>query len=171
MIIDQHRAHMRILFEQYLQSIKTRKGVSQQLLFTELMELSVEDCLLLEEIKEDISFVGFDIDCFGRNTYRINGIPTNFEGKDVVKIIEEMISSNREKTKEGKTAIHETIALTLAKASSIPYGKSLSKEEITILISQLFSCENHNYSPDGKIIISILSDKEIETNKIKVPPQ
>lgn len=162
MIIDQHRAHMRVLFDQYLQSIKNQKGVSQQVLFPELLELSVEDSLLLEEIKDDISFVGFDIDCFSKNTYRINGIPANFKGKNVVKIIEEMITSNREETQTGKTSLHENIALSLAKNTSTPYGQSLSKEEIANLIDQLFACANHNFSPDGKIIISILSAEEIE---------
>ncbi len=162
MLIDQHRAHVRVLFEQYLQQIKIQKGVSQQVLFPELIELSAEDSLLLEDIIEDLSFVGFDIDCFGNNTYRINGIPSNMEGKNVVKIIEEMISSNREKTKDGKTTIHENIALSLARNTSIPYGKSLSKEEINSLIDQLFACDNHNYSPDGKTIISILTAEEID---------
>ncbi len=97
MVIDQHRAHMRVLFEEYLQSIKQQKGVSQQVLFPELLNLTAEDCNTLAEIKDDLAFVGFDIDCFGKNTYRINGIPTNFEGKDCVKIIEEMISANRVK--------------------------------------------------------------------------
>lgn len=162
MIIDQHRAHVSVLFEQYLQSIKLQKGVSQQILFPELLDLSAEDCLLLEEIKEDLAFVGFDIDCFSKNTYRINGVPANFEGTQAVQIIEDMIAANREKTKDGKTNIHEKIALSLARATSIQYGKTLSKEEISTLIDQLFACENYNYSPDGKTIISILGAEEIE---------
>ena len=162
MMIDQHRAHTRILFEQYLRSIQMQRGVSQQVLFPELIDLSAEDCLLLEEIKDDLAFVGFDIDCFGKNTYRINGVPANFEGTNAVAIIEEMIAANRNKTVDGKTAIHERIALSLAKVTSIPYGKSLSKDEISSLIDQLFACENHNYSPDGKTIINILSSEEIE---------
>lgn len=163
MIIDQHRAHSRILFEQYIRSIKQQKGISQQLLFPELMDLSVEDSLIMEEIMEDLSFVGFDIDCFGKNTYRINGIPGNFESSNCIPIIEEMISANRNNTLSGKEVIHERIASSLAKASAIPYGKSLSSEEINKLIDQLFACENHNYSPDGKSIVNILSENEIES--------
>ncbi|MBN1462452.1 MAG: DNA mismatch repair endonuclease MutL [Paludibacteraceae bacterium] len=162
MVIDQHRAHMRILFEEYLQSIKQQKGVSQQVLFPELLELSAEDCNLLTEIKDDLAFVGFDIDCFGKNTYRINGIPSNLEGKESVKIIEEMISANREKIKDKKTSIHEEIALSLAKASCIPYGKILSKNEIELLINKLFSCENPSYSPDGKVLLHIMELEELE---------
>lgn len=162
MVIDQHRAHMRVLFEEYLQSIKQQKGVSQQVLFPELLELSAEDCNLLAEIKDDLAFVGFDIDCFGKNTYRINGIPSNLEGKESVKIIEEMISANREKIKDKKTSIHEEIALSLAKASCIPYGKILSKNEIEILINKLFSCENPSYSPDGKVLLHIMAVEELE---------
>ena len=162
MLIDQRRAHERILYEQHLQHIRTQKGISHQLLFPELLELSTEDCLLLEEITADLSFVGFDIDCFGKNTYRINGIPANFEGINAIKVIEDMLAANRERTNSGKTAIHENIALSLAKALAIPYGKILSREEINQLINQLFSCENHNYTPDGKIIINLLTSEELE---------
>lgn len=163
MIIDQHRAHTRILFEQYIRSIKQQKGVSQQLLFPELLDLSVEDSHILEEIMEDLSFVGFDIDCFGKNTYRINGIPGNFESSNCISIIEDMISANRNNTLSGKDIIHERIATSLAKASAIPYGKVLGEEEISKLVDQLFACENHNYTPEGKSIIQILSENEIES--------
>lgn len=163
MMIDQHRAHTRILFEQYISSIKQQKGVSQQLLFPELMELSVDDSFIMEEIMEDLSFVGFDIDCFGKNTYRINGLPSNIESSKAIAIIEEMISANRNNTMSGKEIIHERIALSLAKSSATPYGKSLSAEEINKLIDQLFACTNHNYSPDGKCIIQIITETEIDS--------
>lgn len=163
MIIDQHRAHIRILFEQYIKLIKQQKGVSQQLLFPELMELSVDDSLIMEEIMEDLSFVGFDIDCFGKNTYRINGLPSNIESSACISIIEEMLVANRNSTTSGKDMIHERIALSLAKSSATPYGKSLSNEEINKLVEQLFACANHNYSPDGKSIIQIIAETEIES--------
>lgn len=163
MLIDQHRAHTRVLFEQYLQTIKQQKGISQQLLFPELIDLSGEDSLILEELKEDLHFLGFDIDSFGKNTYRINGIPANFDGLDCKEVIEEMIASNKSNTISGKDIIHEKIAKTLAKATAIGYGKPLAQEEISNLINRLFACENHNYSPDGKIIINILSEDEIES--------
>ncbi len=160
MFIDQHRAHERILYEQYLRSIEQQKMVSQQLLFPELIDLSVEDALTMEEIKDDLAFVGFDIDLFGKNTYRINGIPANIEVSQCAAIIEEMIADSRNLTKD-KSAVHKQIALSLARATAMPYGKVLSKDEISQLVDQLFACQNHNYSPSGDPVIVILPEEEI----------
>ncbi|MDR3705404.1 MAG: DNA mismatch repair endonuclease MutL [Paludibacteraceae bacterium] len=162
MFIDQHRAHMRILFEQYLQFITQRKGLSQQILFPELIDLSAEDSLIMEELKEDLAFVGFDIDKFGKNTYRVNGVPANMDGMSCLPVLEEMISAQKESTLSGKNIIQERIALTVSKAAAIPYGKVLSAQEISNMVDSLFSCKNHNYAPDGKPIINILSEEEIE---------
>jgi DNA mismatch repair protein MutL len=162
MFIDQHRAHQRILFEQYLHAIGNQRIVSQQLLFPELIELSAEDALVIEEILDELAFVGFDIDQFGKNTYRINGTPTDVDLSRCVGIIEEMIVVAREQIQQAnKSLIHEQIAQSLARATAIPYGKILSIQEMTHLVEQLFACENHKYSPSGKVIISILEDDEI----------
>lgn len=162
MFIDQHRAHMRILFEQYLQFITQQKGLSQQILFPELIDLSAEDSLIMEDLKEDLTFVGFDIDKFGKNTYRVNGVPANMDGMSCLPVLEEMISAQKESTLSGKNIIQERIALAIAKAAAIPYGKVLSAQEISNMVDSLFSCQSHNYAPDGKPIINILSEEEIE---------
>lgn len=162
MFIDQRRAHMRILFEQYLQFINQQKGLSQQILFPELIDLSAEDSLIVEEMKDDLAFVGFDIDKFGKNTYRINGVPSNLNGMSCIPVLEEMIAAQKDNTTAGKTIIHEKIALSLAKAAAIPYGKVLSTQELSQLVDSLFACDNHNYAPDGKPIINILTEEDID---------
>ncbi|MDR1678541.1 MAG: DNA mismatch repair endonuclease MutL [Prevotellaceae bacterium] len=161
MIIDRRRAHIRVLFEQYLTSIRLQKGVSQQSLFPECIELSAEDSLIMDEICDDLSFVGFDIEHIGKNCYQINGVPSGFEQLNSVAILEEMLLHSRQYAGSGRDIIHERIALSLAKAAALPYGKSLSAAEITALIEALFACPNHNYDPEGNVIISILSEEEI----------
>lgn len=162
MFIDQHRAHTRVLFEQYLSSIQKQKGASQQMLFPELIDLSAEELIVFEDIKDDLAFVGFDLDCFGKSTYRINGIPSNLEGKDCVSLIKEIIQFCRSTAMDSKTGLQEQLALSLANAAAIPYGKVLSDQEMNNLINMLFACANYNYSPDGKPIAHILSEAEIE---------
>ncbi len=163
MFIDQHRAHTRVLFEQNLRLLGQKKAASQQLLFPELLDLTPEECLIAQELTEDLIFVGFDIDCFGKNTYRINGIPPLLEGKDVVSVVRGMIDLRREHPSDTQAIIHEKIALSIARTAAIPYEKALSADEISNLINQLFACENHNYSPDGKTIIHILTEAEISS--------
>ncbi len=162
MLIDQNRAHERILFEQYLSAIGNQKIASQQLLFPELIELSAEDALVIEEILDELAFVGFDIDQFGKDTYRINGTPTDIDLSRCVAIIEEMIAAAREQIQQpNKSVIHEQIAQSLARATAISYGKILSNQEIMHLVGQLFACKEHKYSPSGKVIIAILEEDEI----------
>jgi DNA mismatch repair protein MutL len=162
MVTDQHRAHIRILFEEYLKAMKQRKGISQQLLFPEILELSPEDNITFSQIKNELYFAGFDIEPFGKNTYAINGIPSSLESSDCVKILQEIIAASKEKTADITTELHQNIALSLAKATATPYGKTLSPEEMEHLINRLFACENYNYTPDGKTIFSVIGNEEIE---------
>jgi len=177
LLIDQHRAHVRILFEQYFSAIEQKKSASQKLLFPEIMELNAEDASVLMSIKDDLHFAGFEIDSFGKNAFVINGIPAAIELNNTTRILGEIIASClTDRVTDGVTQshpvssaqvnsahkLHENLALSLAKTTAIPYGQILSKEEMEHLTDKLFACKNHNYTPNGKIIFSIINDDELE---------
>ena len=96
------------------------------------------------------------------NSYSINGVPANTENINAVETLKDMINKALETGCEIKEDICEALALALAKQSAIPYGRALSSEEADNIISQLFSSSSPNYTPDGKIIISLLNDEELE---------
>jgi DNA mismatch repair protein MutL len=106
--------------------------------------------------------LGFDISDFGKNSFQINGVPSNLESSNATTIIEGMIDTEKNKAMDGKSDIHEMIALSLAKSMAIKSGQILGKEELIHLFNQLFATSNPNYSPEGKPIISILSNEELE---------
>ena len=161
-LIHQRRAHIRILFEDYLQRMRNKQGLSQGLLFPEIIRLTSKEANIMPVIMEDLSFIGFDIADLGSNDYSINRIPAGLEKIDPVETIQDMIARAIETECEVKEEICEALALSLAKQAAIPFEKSLSDEEANQLIAQLFSSTAPNYTPDGQIIISVFSDEEFE---------
>ncbi|ULB35690.1 DNA mismatch repair endonuclease MutL [Proteiniphilum propionicum] len=162
MIIDQHRAHIRILFDKYLEEIKNRKGVSQRVLFPDVLELSASEASVLPSITDDIEALGFELSDLGNNCFAIQGIPSEIENADPSLLIRSMIGKSLETASDVKSDIQESIALSLACLTAIPHGRTLTSEEMLLIVSQLFATKTPTYTPDGQTIISVLSEAEIE---------
>ncbi len=162
MIIDQKRAHERILFEKFMKVLSGSAIASQQTIFPQVLELNAAQHHLLLEFLDDINYSGFDIRNFGDNSIVVNGCPADIQNPNpkvlVERIIEEIEQNSRPRSGKAK----EYTAELLSKASAIGYGKTLSNEEMHDLIDKLFECSNHNYSPDGSPIITIISTDDIE---------
>ncbi|GHT08214.1 DNA mismatch repair protein MutL [Bacteroidia bacterium] len=160
-LINQRRAHIRVLFDEYMQRMKQKQGVSQGLLFPEIISFTPREATVLPYLLDDLAYIGFDLADLGSNSYSINGIPSGLENVDTVEILQDMADKVMETGCEVKEEVSEALALTLAKKAAIPYGKFLSDEEADMLIAKLFASSSPNYTPDGKIIISILSEDEL----------
>lgn len=161
-LIDQHRAHVRILFDQYLTNIRQQKGASQQLLFPEIVEFTAGEAAVLPALLEEMRFIGFDLTHLGNNSYAINGLPAGIENLDTMALVRNMVDRAIETGCEVHEEICQSLALSLAKAAAIRPGKILSVEEMDNLLASLFSCPDSNLTPDGKTIISLLTDDELE---------
>ena len=161
-LIDQYRAHVRILFDQYLNNMRQQKGASQQVLFPEVIEFTAAEAAALPVLLDDMRFIGFDLSNLGNNSYAVNGLPAGLENVDQVVLIKDIVNRAIETGCEVHEEICEAIALSLAKAAAIRPGKTLSADEMDHLIATLFSCPNSNLTPDGKTIISMLTDDELE---------
>ena len=166
MIIDQHRADIRILYERYM-SQQTSKVVGiQQLLFPETLQLSPADAVVMEQISEELATLGFDINNLGGNTYAVNGIPAGLDGLAPATLLQQLVSEAADHdaalSKSLHLSISQSLNLTLARAAAIPYGQLLTNEEMEGLVNSLFACSNVNYTPDGKAILCILPQTDIE---------
>ena len=162
MIIDQHRAHVRILFDKYLKNIVQKKGFSQRMLFPEMIEFTTSEAAIIPIIKEDMEYLGFELSNLGGNTFAVQGVPSEIENPDAPKLIKSMIENIIETGLDVKSEIQEKLALSFAKSVAIKYGKHLSVEEITDIVNKLFACPTPNYTPDGKKIISVINDEEMD---------
>ena len=162
MLIDQHRAHVRVLFDRYMSQIRQKQGVSQGVLFPEIIQLPASEAAVLESILEDLSAVGFDLSPLGGGSYAINGIPSGIEGLNPVELVRNMVHTAMEKVNDVKEEVQTILASTLARAAAIVYGQVLSNEEMSNLVDNLFACPSPNYTPDGKTVLATIKEDDIE---------
>lgn len=157
MIIDQHRAHVRILFETYLRQAAERRPVTQKVLFPEVIQLSPAESTVLEQIQTELEAMGFDITSLGGGSYTVGGVPDTLADTDIARTIHDLLANDCDDEE-----VRKNIALTMARSGAIPYGQVLNNDEMENLVNNLFACENVNYTPDGKTILYILGQEEIE---------
>ncbi|NDW08169.1 DNA mismatch repair endonuclease MutL [Dysgonomonas sp. 520] len=162
MIIDQHRAHVRILFDLFLNNIRQNRGVSQRVLFPEIVDFSASEAAMIPYLMDDFEAIGFELSHLGNNSYSINGIPSELEKTDPIELLHKMVQKSIETGSDVKDDVQESLALSMAYATSIPYGKKMSQEEMTDIVNRLFASSTHNHTPDGKTIISTLADDYID---------
>lgn len=162
MVIDQKRAHERILFERFLISLSSQAVVTQKTLYPKTIELDAKDHALLLDLKDDLKNLGFDIDDFGGNAIVINGMPADSSNQEPEQIIDKFLNEFLSGEVDSKTEAKEKIAKALAKASAISSNQRLSSEEMREMVDMLFACQNPKYSPFGKLIVSIIKTDELE---------
>jgi DNA mismatch repair protein MutL len=162
MVIDQKRAHERILFEQFMEVLKSDSVASQQQLFPQTLELDAGDAELLKNILDDLLALGFDIREFGKNTFIINGTPGVLDVSSPEIIVEKLLEEYKNSPVDAKAKAKEQVAISLAKASALDYGTELKQEEIDHLVDNLFACATPNYSPEGKKVLTIIPLEDIE---------
>ena len=162
MIIDQHRAHVRILYEQFLEQQKARQWNSQKILFPEIVRFSPSECVVMEKIEPVLTDMGFELSNLGQGSYAVNAIPAGLEGLDAVSLVKDMVDSAVERVSDAREELDKSMALTLARNAAIPYGQVLNNDEMENIVNSLFACSNVNYAPNGKTILAILKQDEIE---------
>ncbi|MCF8371596.1 MAG: DNA mismatch repair endonuclease MutL [Bacteroidales bacterium] len=162
MVIDQRRAHERVLYERFLFQLNNKKGISQKSLFAEAIALDASEALLLEEIMPMLTDLGFEIEKTGELHYDIHGCPSDINIQQAPGMLEKILELYRESESELKVDGRDKIALAMAKASAIGYGKVLGNEEMQQLIDSLFACSVPNYTSDGKPVLTILELGQIE---------
>lgn len=162
MIIDQHRAHVRILYDKYMNLIRQHTHVSQRMLFPDMVHFSPAEVPVLEGIMDDLYSLGFDISSLGGGTYAINGVPANIEGLNPEQLVTGMVRDAIEKGCKVKEEIQSMLAISLAKAAAIVAGQVLTDEEMNTLVDGLFAVSTPNYTPDGKTVLTVLKEDDIE---------
>ncbi|MEA4935839.1 MAG: DNA mismatch repair endonuclease MutL [Paludibacter sp.] len=163
LIIDQRRAHIRILFDQFIQEMQQKKGFSQQLLFPEILQLMPEESPFFEQIKSELHYAGFDFEQEIPNQYVVKGVPAQLKGTEsIVPLLNNIIERVKTATGDAIAIMQEKLALSLAETAALPLAQSLNNDEMTNLVEQLFACPSHNYTPDGKPVMTILTQEEIQ---------
>lgn len=160
-LVNQHRAHVAILHARFIDQIRLTQGAMQQLLFPEVLSLSPEDMVLLEQIADDLRTIGFDIEQLSPDSYSIQGVPAQLINQSPIPILQHILSQVRERGADTPTEWREQIARTMAESAAIPYGKTLTETEMRDMMQRLIALPQYRRTPEGKIILSLLSDDEI----------
>jgi len=160
-VIDQHVAHERILYEQALESFETRRPTSQQLLFPEIIELSQQDYSILLEMIPFLEQIGFVVQAFGKNTVAVEGVPPGIKISDDEKILLDILDEYK-RGKRDRTEIRENVAASYACHSAIRAGDSLTRDEMNALIDQLFCTKEPYFCPHGRPVIVHISLDELD---------
>ena len=162
MVIDQHRAHVRILYDRYLSQIISRQGASQGMLFPDIVQFSPSEIPVLQEIMEDLSFLGFELTDLGGGSYAVNGVPAEIEGLNPTNLVQTLVHTALEKGCKVKDEVQSLLALSLAKSAAIVKGQVLSDEEMNRLVNDLLTSASPNYTPDGKTALVVIQEDELE---------
>ena len=161
MIIDQHRADVRIRYERYMQQLTDAPSSSQRMLFPEVIELPPSEAVLMEDMMPALTAVGFELTPLGPTSYAVSGVRAGIEGLNASHLLQDSIASSVPVSHESLSINHQ-VALSLARHAAIPYGQQLTNEEMDVVVNNLFACDNVNYTPDGKAVLCILPQADIE---------
>lgn len=162
MIVDQRRAHIRILYDRYMSMMAERRGASQGLLFPEMFSLPPSDAVLVQHAMDELRNMGFDISPLGGGSYSINGVPSELQGADPVAVLRQIVDTLREKGTAADGDTRHRMALVMARNAAIEVGQALNAREMESLIADLFQCATPNLTPTGQTIVSILKTEQIE---------
>jgi len=161
MLIDKQLAHERILYDKYFEMLKTQKNISQQELFPQTIEFNPSDAELFVELKDEIKLLGFDINEFGPNTFIVNGVPADLPHENVKDLLEGILENYKKNLIENILDKRINLLRSLAKKISVKHWQTLKKEEMQVLVEELFKCSIPETSPSGKRIIKIISIDEL----------
>ena len=162
MVIDQKRAHERILYEQYIRNVANNQHVAQRALYPSQIDLDHSHYLLVMDICDDLKSLGMEISDLGQNTVVVNSFPAGYDCADMKLMLEELIEEFKDTEGKAGKDLTKSMARSLARSAAIDYGRGLQPEEMRQLVDELFACENPNYSPTGKKIIAIMKKEEFE---------
>lgn len=162
MLIDQKRAHERILFERFLKQMENHQAASQQILFPEVLTFKAEDALLLSELIDELQTVGIDIEENEDGDFEIKGLPTDLEGVVVRDMLDSIIDDYRNSEYDATLDLHKRVAKTLARKGALPYGQLMNLAQMQDLFDSLFACSTPNYSPDGKPVVVIVPNDDLD---------
>lgn len=161
MVIDQHRAHVRILYERFLKNLSERKCAGERLIFPETVKLTPVESSALAASAGEIIAAGFDISDLGDGSFAINALPAGTETLNATELLKDVLAET-----DGKTGIKEEIdkhiALVLARHAAISVGSELGDKEIGGMIDELFATSSPKYTPDGKLVVAIIPQEKIE---------
>jgi DNA mismatch repair protein MutL len=164
MLIDQHLAHWRILFEKFLLQMEARQLPSQQELFPQTIHLSAADASLITELQPELKALGFSIEAIGTRTFVVSGMPEGLRERDASVLIDEILDAYNRNLQDLHIEKRQKLSMAMSLQMSIKPGQQLSVAEMSKLIDQLFACQIVETAPDGRKILTVIPLNDLISN-------
>lgn len=161
MVVDQHRAHVRILYDRYLDLARLDAIATQRIIFPEVVELSPSQSSVMESISDELASLGFDVAFLGGTSWSVNGLPSVLDSVNPHELLLSMVDCVTETGEELGESLRNRIALSMARAAAIKPGAPLTDAEMEHLLSDLFKLSTPGYTPDGKTVMSVIAFDDI----------
>ncbi len=161
-VIDQSRAHQRVLYEKFLKNITIKEAVSQQLLFPLALSFSKSDMEILNEIKDSLSTIGFVFGKMGKEQIEVTGVPLLVTESEVGMVLDQLISDCQMEVSEDSFSQTDILAKTLAKTLSVKTGEILNSASQLALVNDLFACKETRVSPFNKPVYITITENDID---------
>ena len=162
MIIHQVRARQRIIYEELLVKMEADQSVSQKLIFPDSIQCTATETAILSQLLSELESLGFVFEYGKKNLFYIHGVPSELLDLNIPEFVRNIISDFIQDEQAIKNKLKEKLVSTMAKHASVNYNKKLNSDEMNHIFNRLFSCKMPNFTPDGKPIITILKEEEIE---------
>lgn len=160
-VVDQYRAHVRILYDRYIDLAGLQALSTQRVIFPEVLELSPSQSAFLDGIADELAQLGFDISFLGDNSWTVNGLPSVLNDVNPREVMMSMLETVMDTGETLGESIRERIAFSMAKSAAIKPGQTLTTAEMDHILSDLFKLATPNYTPDGKLVLSIITTDDI----------
>lgn len=160
-LIDQHRAHTRIIYERLMRQLKTQQAPSQRLLFPEMLTVPLSEAIVLEEIMPQLQHVGFDISPLGQGSFSILAMPLGAEGMKPAELVGSILADAVTGEAQAADTVAHLIATSLAQKIAMPVGQVLCNEDMKELTEQLFTCQTPQLTPNGLPTIIMLNPENM----------
>ena len=162
LLINQNRAHQRILYESFLKQMTSKEAMSQQLLFPMILDYTPKEIELLNSVKEDLEHTGFVFKNISSDSIEISGIPVNIKEAEIGGLLEQLISDVENEVPESNFSAIDLLAKSMAKSLAIRNGVNLSYREQEHIVNSLFACKEPNMSPTNKLTFVTVSSEELD---------
>ena len=162
LIIDQHRAHQRVLYEEFLRNITVKESVSQQLLFPLVLNYSPVELGMLLQLKEGLEHTGFVFGKMEGDTLEVMGIPTAITESEAPIVLEQLISDLETEVPDAGFSQTDTLARSMAKSMAVKAGEQLDAVSREHLVNSLFACKEPTVSPSNRKTFITITGDDIE---------
>ncbi len=166
LVIDQQRAHQRVLYERFLKNLTLKETVSQQLLFPLVLSYSLDELKILKELKDDLTNLGFSFESWEEEQFKIKGIPPMLREENVGIVLDQIIADYRDNVPGIKISQADMMAKSLCSSLSVKTGTILDNNAQIVLVNDLFACKESDRSPFNKPVFITIGEKDIENKFI-----